>query len=126
MLAYLLERAVDPNTQSYAGQTPLQVAAGHGYDACLRLLLSENAQPDLGDHAACSENCCTGPADSNLCGQRGGDIGSNGSHACIMQWIYEEIQLCMRQLVAGTSLRPGHCWLAGPTQTLSVAVESHL
>ena len=50
MLAFLLERAVNPNMQSYAGQTPLQVAAGRGHDACLRLLLSENAQPDLGDH----------------------------------------------------------------------------
>ena len=51
MLAFLLERAVDPNMPSYAGQTPLQVAAGRGHDACLRLLLSENAQPNLGDHA---------------------------------------------------------------------------
>ena len=126
MLAYLLERAVDPNTQSYAGQTPLQVAAGRGYDACLRLLLSENAQPDLGDHAACSENSCTGPADLNLCRQRGGDTGSNESHACIMQWIYEETPLCMRRLVEGMNLRPGHCWLAGPTQTLSCAVERRL
>ncbi len=49
MLAFLLERAVDPNMQSFAGQTPLQVAAGRGHDACLRLLLSENAQPDLGN-----------------------------------------------------------------------------
>ncbi len=57
MLAFLLERAVDPNMQSYAGQTPLQVAAGRGHDACLRLLLSENAQPDLGD---------TRPPDSRL------------------------------------------------------------
>ena len=51
MLAFLLERAVDPNMQSYAGQTPLQVAASRGHDACLRLLLSENAQPDIGTHA---------------------------------------------------------------------------
>jgi ankyrin repeat protein len=52
MLAFLLERALDPNTQSYAGQTPLHVAAGRGHDACVRLLLSDNAQPDLGAPSA--------------------------------------------------------------------------
>jgi len=49
MLAFLLERVLDPNTQSYAGQTPLHVAAGRGHDGCVQLLLSDNAQPDLGD-----------------------------------------------------------------------------
>ena len=52
MLAYLLERARDPNLRSYAGQTPLHVAAGRGHDPCVRLLLSDNAQPDLGGCAA--------------------------------------------------------------------------
>ena len=52
MLAFLLERARDPNARSYAGQTPLHVAAGRGHDPCVRLLLSDSAQPDLGAHAA--------------------------------------------------------------------------
>ena len=57
MLAFLLERALDPNSRSYAGQTPLHVAAGRGHDPCVRLLLSDNAQPNLGAHAApCSSS----------------------------------------------------------------------
>ena len=52
MLAFLLERARDPSPRSYAGQTPLHVAAGRGHDPCVRLLLSDNAQPDLGAQAA--------------------------------------------------------------------------
>ena len=52
MLAFLLERALDPNSRSYTGQTPLHVAAGRGHDPCVRLLLSDNAQPDLGALAA--------------------------------------------------------------------------
>jgi ankyrin repeat protein len=64
MLAFLLERALDPNTQSYAGQTPLHVAAGRGHDACIRLLLSDNAQPDLGGTWS---SCVTPPVLQSCC-----------------------------------------------------------
>lgn len=57
MLAFLLERALDLNTLSYGGQTPLHVAAGRGHDACVRLLLSNNAQPDLGAHVSSLHLC---------------------------------------------------------------------
>ncbi len=48
LLAILMERAVDVNSPCYSGQTPLHVAAACGHDHIVRLLLSDNAQPDIG------------------------------------------------------------------------------
>ena len=63
LLGYLLERAVDVDSAAYSGQTPLHVAAAAGHERAVRLLLSDNAQPDMGAHACCSA-CCRSQIDS--------------------------------------------------------------
>jgi ankyrin repeat protein len=48
ILGYLLERAVDVNSPCFSGQTPLHVASACGHEVCVRMLLSDNARPDIG------------------------------------------------------------------------------
>lgn len=49
-MAVLMERTIDVNCPSYSGQTPLHVAAACGHDDIVRLLLNDNAQPDISTH----------------------------------------------------------------------------
>jgi ankyrin repeat protein len=53
LMATLMERAFDVNSPCYSGQTPLHVAAACGHDNIVRLLLSDNAQPDVGANILC-------------------------------------------------------------------------
>ncbi len=66
MMAVLMERTSDVNSPSYSGQTPLHVAAACGHDDIVRLLINDNAQPDISTHlrAAClyNLNVCMTPA----------------------------------------------------------------
>ena len=56
MMAVLMERTLDVNSPSYSGQTPLHVAAACGHDDIVRLLLNDNAQPDISTHLSAAFN----------------------------------------------------------------------
>lgn len=131
MLAFLLERALDPNTQSYAGQTPLHVAAGRGHDACARLLLSDNAQPDLGAPSALRMSfplvlqnyMSLRRWQSDFTASSSRIILSNG---IVMKWTCAGTLRCMRRQAAGMSPPPGPCWLGELTPMLPATAGRRL